>query len=183
MATNEVLNRNSHSLIVAETGGGKTLTYLLSVIETCTRMHRLINDSGLSRLNSQPLAVIVVPTRELVFQIYTSLFKLLGPDSSVNFVCDVHPDVINAKRSLSSIPIASMDDKEQKSPVDILITLPTNLKKRLSSSEEIPLNSVYLKNIVFDEADTLMDDSNNQMVLDCLKLLKLNLILPKSKST
>jgi len=149
MATNEVLNRNSHSLIVAETGGGKTLTYLLSVIETCTRMHRLINDSGLSRLNNQPLAVIVVPTRELVFQIYTSLFKLLGPDSSVNFVCDVHPDVINAKRSLSSIPIATMDDKEQKSP----------------------------------EADTLMDDSNNQMVLDCLKLLKLNLILPKSKST
>ncbi len=145
-------------------------------------MHKIIHESGLTRSNNQPLAVIIVPTRELVFQIYTTLLKLFGSNSSIKFVCDLHPDVISAKRNLSSIPIASMDDKDQNSPVDILITIPSSLLKRLKSSDDTTLNSLYLKNIVCDEADTLMDDSNNEILLECLKLLRLNLDLPKSKS-
>lgn len=173
---------------MSETGGGKTLAYLLPIIETCLRMKTILSAANLNRTVNQPLAIIVVPTRELVFQVYNTLHQLLKSTqgssdyetklANINFVCDAHPDVIKVHRQLVNYPINCFGD-EQSSPIDVLVTLPNRFKMRVED-EARPINSVYLKNIVMDEADTLMDDSYSETILECLGGLQLNLNLPKT---
>lgn len=54
----------ANTVIAAETGCGKTLTYLLPMIDEVLRWKELAG----TRYNS-PLGLIVTPTRELAFQI------------------------------------------------------------------------------------------------------------------
>lgn len=54
----------ANTLIAAETGCGKTLTYLLPMIDKIYRWKKLID-----RQYNYPLGLIVTPTRELAFQI------------------------------------------------------------------------------------------------------------------
>lgn len=179
LAINEIRCRNTHNLIVAETGGGKTLAYLLPIIETCIRFKKILSELPARSIN-QPIGIILVPTRELAFQVYSTLNKLLeASESDINIACDLHPDVITAKRNVSHMKINSFAD-DQTRPVDILVTLPGQLKKQLCAPVlNERLNSIYLKHIVMDEADTLMDDSFNATTLECLSQLELNLNLPK----
>lgn len=177
---NQIRARNSHNLIVAETGGGKTLAYLLPIIETCTEVRTLMP----ARAANQPIAIVLVPTRELAFQVYSTLHKLLAENPhQINPAVDLNHECINSKRGVSDIEINSLDDLATDGKlIDVLITTPSRLEKRLQS-EQSALNSIYLKHIVMDEADTLMDDSFNQITLNCLSSLELNLTLPRSAST
>lgn len=178
LALNQIRARNSHNLIVAETGGGKTLAYLLPIIETCTEVRKLMP----ARAANQPIAIILVPTRELAFQVYSTLHKLLADNPhQINAAVDLNYDWINNKRGFSNnIEINALEDLATDGKlIDVLITTPSRLVKRLQS-EQSALNSVYLKHIVMDEADTLMDDSFNQITLNCLSSLELNLTLPRS---
>lgn len=60
----------ANSVIAAETGCGKTLTYLLPMIDEILRWKELTGE----RYNS-PLGLIVTPTRELAFQIGVRITK------------------------------------------------------------------------------------------------------------
>jgi len=166
---------------VAETGGGKTLAYLLPIIDTCKDVRKTFPH----RSKNQPIAIVVVPTRELAFQVYSTLQRLLSNQQQINAAIDLNPECINAKRSVTSTEINSLEDLNANDKlVDVLVTTPIQLEKRLKSREsEAALNSVYLKHIVMDEADTLMDDSFNQITLNCLSLLELNLNLPLTTDT
>ena len=105
------MDRNMHNLIIAETGGGKTLAYLLPLIETCIRVKQNLKTS-LKRGLNQPVGIILVPTRELAFQTYSTLNKLLSVAqprtdrekilSEINIVCGLHQNVIESKRKASS---------------------------------------------------------------------------------
>lgn len=68
----------ANTVIAAETGCGKTLTYLLPMIDEVLRWKKLTE----RRYNS-PLGLIVTPTRELTFQIGVRIIKqkliLIGP--------------------------------------------------------------------------------------------------------
>lgn len=131
----------------------------------------------------------MVPTRELVFQVYKSMKSLLTLESTnelnkyekqlaeVNFVCDLNPEIVKSRQNISNVNIKCFEDVNDEL-VDILITTPSQLRKRLDCTNEA-INSVYLKQIVLDEADTLMDDSFNRITLECLTALQLNLNLPK----
>ena len=184
----EIISHESHNLIVGETGGGKTLAYLLPLIQTSIQVKNLIKKSNLTRNNREPLSIIIVPTRELAFQVYNvaNRFKSISnltPNSddehffeelkNLRIVCDLPEHHLKAKEKITNDKIDSFDSTNE-TPIDILITIPGCLGKRKKFS------SVYLKKIVLDEADTLLDDSNNEITLDCLSKLELNLNLPKT---
>lgn len=56
----------ANTVIAAETGCGKTLAYLLPMIDKVLQWKKLAEDTD--RYNS-PLGLIITPTRELAFQI------------------------------------------------------------------------------------------------------------------
>lgn len=163
LTLNEFKKRQSHLLINAETGGGKTLAYLLPIIETCIQMKSKLNESNLKRGSNQPFAIIIVPTRELVSQIETVLNKLCNNEDYNN---------LKILADYSTSQTQSTDDQ----PVDILITQPYQLRKRLEQNDQY-FESIYLKTVVIDEADTLLDDSFSELTISCLQMLKLNLEL------
>jgi len=62
--------KGQNNVITAETGCGKTLAYLLPVVQQIM----LKKQDGTERGVNQPLAVILVPSRELAEQIHVSQF-------------------------------------------------------------------------------------------------------------
>lgn len=60
------LRTGRHMIIAAETGGGKTLAYLLPLIESFVRWK---SSNRLVTVDNAPFAIILAPTRELVAQI------------------------------------------------------------------------------------------------------------------
>jgi ATP-dependent RNA helicase DDX28 len=164
LTLNEFKKRQSHLLINAETGGGKTLAYLLPIIETCIQMKSKLNESNLKRGSNQPFAIIIVPTRELVNQIETVLNKLCNNED------------YNDLKILADYPSSQIQSTDNQQPIDILITQPYQLKKRLEQNDQY-FEPIYLKTVVLDEADTLLDDSFSELTVNCLQMLKLNLEL------
>lgn len=146
VAIPEVFKRDHHVLIAAETGCGKTLCYLLPIIQSLAQY-----DPG-EVLNS-PKALILLPNRELAYQvgeIANILAKPLG---------------INVK-----IVVGGRTKKMMLNPefehVDILIGTPGAIGK-LSTVGIYKLNEV--QHTVLDEADTLTDDSFNERIEGLLK--------------
>ena len=197
LSINEILNREDHLSMLAETGGGKTLAYAIPTIEMCIQMNFILNKMKLERDHSSPLCIVLVPTRELVFQIY-DVFKRLtnipvdlqvGNYSeyvdclrNLNIQIDMHENQIKAKRKQNpQLKIDCVDDGHEEStarPLDILITMPGQLESRLVPRKK-KFDSTYLKSFILDEADTLLDDSFNEVTLKCLNLLELNFDLKK----
>lgn len=192
---NEILKRDNHNLVVAETGGGKTLCYALSLIECCVRIKKFLSQIHINRGYTQPLAVIMVPTRELAFQVNSVFSKLLNiPDNQelvsidpeyvdnlkkLKIVLDLPERVLKSKEKISNVNLNSFDsnhDINKPDPIDILITMPAQLEMRARKNT---FDSTYLRQFVFDEADTLMDDSFNRSTINCINRLNLNLNLPK----
>ncbi|ESN92026.1 hypothetical protein HELRODRAFT_186169 [Helobdella robusta] len=160
-------------LCAAETGNGKTLAYLLPIIERILKLNKLnkqnsttTNNNGdvdditrmRKRLNS-PVAVIIAPSRELADQIYS-----VARDISSSL--DVRVDVKCGGRRTQSI-LREMQVK----PVDILIATPGILSKLLSNKF---YNLSRLNTIAFDEADTLFDESFLSIILNIVKKLKVS---------
>ncbi|CAG9861796.1 unnamed protein product [Phyllotreta striolata] len=133
-AINEI-RQGSHALLSAETGCGKTLAYLLPIIEN------LIKDKA-TNVNT-PKALILCPNRELAYQI-GDIAKLLGENVGVNV------KVLVGGRTKLIMMNPSFDE------IDILVATPGAIGK-LSTVGIYKLNDV--KYTVLDEADTLIDDS------------------------
>lgn len=60
------LRTGRHMIVAAETGGGKTLAYLLPLMESFVRWR---SSNRLVATENAPFAIILAPTRELVAQI------------------------------------------------------------------------------------------------------------------
>ena len=65
LSINEILQRKNHNLVIAETGGGKTLAYAIPLIEVCIQMNYLLKNMNLKREVNSPLAVIIVGFKTL----------------------------------------------------------------------------------------------------------------------
>ena len=142
----------------------------MPIIENCNKFKSSIESLNMKRELNQPLAIILMPTRELVAQANNVIQKLISSietDSfkTINVVCD---SVNNQEAALNS------------NPIDILITQPSQLKRRLEQNQK-HYESIYLKNVIIDEADTLLDDSFSEITLSCLNMLNLNLELECSQ--
>lgn len=149
-----VLKNGQNVLCAAETGSGKTLAFLLPMID---RIHRQRQIFGPTQFPNRPMGVVLTPSRELADQIYS-----VARDLSLHtpFTADVKCGGRRTQKLLR---------EGVEFPLDLLITTPGVFSKLLT-------NKIYdlsrLSMIVLDEADSLLDDSFNQLTCRIIQKLK-----------
>ncbi|KAK6363792.1 ATP-dependent RNA helicase dbp7 [Orbilia blumenaviensis] len=142
VAVPQLISSDSDAFIQAETGSGKTLTYLLPLVHriytATTNGDKLHRDSGC-------FAIILAPTRELGRQIYTVLMQLLS-----------HPSLHWL------VPILILGGEKKKSEKarirkggNILVATPGRLADHLSNTTSLDVG--FVKWLVLDEGDRLME--------------------------
>ncbi|KAL6237758.1 ATP-dependent RNA helicase rok1 [Aspergillus navahoensis] len=165
-------------LVVAPTGSGKTLSFMIPVINKIVRHH-----------HAQPeergiFAVVVAPTKELASQIVNEGRKLaLGTGVKITLMKKgmriveregENDDVLNESNSDSS-----ESENDEKTPnnknkgavpitkSDILVSTPLQLVNALSENKTKSLAIIPLvRNLVLDEADVLLDPLFRDQTLD-----------------
>ncbi|RAL16911.1 RNA-dependent ATPase ROK1 [Aspergillus homomorphus CBS 101889] len=168
-------------LVVAPTGSGKTLSFMIPVINKIVRHHHQQQEErGI-------FTVVVAPTKELASQIVNEGRKLaLGTGVKITLMKkgmrvverddedSDEKDVLDEQSEESS----ESEDEEQetgkssksKAPVtksDILVTTPLLLVNALSANKTKPMATLPLvRNIVLDEADVLLDPLFREQTLD-----------------
>ncbi|XP_029464441.1 probable ATP-dependent RNA helicase DDX28 [Rhinatrema bivittatum] len=145
--------RGKNLLCAAETGSGKTLSYLLPV------MHRLKTEKPKIEATIGPRNVILVPSRELSEQV-KNVAKSLGHGLGLSVTA------VGGGRGINRV-----EKQLLKGCSDILVATPGALWKALKR------NMVHLDNVrhfVMDEADTLFDESFIELVEDILLQTKLS---------
>ncbi len=123
---------------VAETGSGKTLAYALPVLHL---LKSLENEGDPVRIDAQPRAVIVVPTRELGEQV-TRVFKPFTHTTRLR---------VRSVAGGSGLDVARRNVTQK---FDILVATPGRLVKLL---EMRLLDLSEVRVLVFDEADQMLD--------------------------
>ncbi|KAJ5786830.1 ATP-dependent RNA helicase rok1 [Penicillium pulvis] len=168
-------------LVVAPTGSGKSLSFLIPVINKIVRHHHSQSEEhGI-------LSVIVAPTKELASQIVNEGRKLVaGTGVKITLMRkgmrvversdDEETNVLEeeAEESAGSEDEDEEDDKPKKAqnnaPVtksDILVTTPLMLVNSLSANQTKPLAHLPLvRSLVLDEADVLLDPLFREQTLD-----------------
>ncbi|KAJ3324089.1 hypothetical protein HDV06_000630 [Boothiomyces sp. JEL0866] len=163
---NTVLEYPDRNILVgSQTGSGKTLGYLLPIMNELKQQERNsppselvehFNDGKSSSLSfrklKRPRAIIFLPSRSLVEQV-TKVGKLLS------HYCRMRVVGITSRTTRVKELLAS--------PIDVLVTTPTCL---LSLVKENDLSLSQTKRIVFDEADTLFDESFNKETVKIIDL-------------
>ncbi|KAF2189491.1 DEAD-domain-containing protein [Zopfia rhizophila CBS 207.26] len=119
----------------AKTGSGKTLSFIIPVLENLYRLQHVGVDAGLG-------ALIISPTRELAIQIFDVLYKL-GKHGHM-FAAGL---VIGGK-SLEA-------EKQALTRMNILVGTPGRVLQHLSQT--VGFNVDDLKMLVLDEADRILD--------------------------
>ncbi|KAG0205910.1 ATP-dependent RNA helicase dbp7 [Mortierella sp. GBA30] len=154
-------------IIQAETGSGKTLTYLLPIV------NRLIESESSPALDLESkrsigtLAIIMTPTRELAKQILQVLETLLSMPAS---------SVTGKKRSHWIVPGIVIGGDKKKSEkarlrkgVNILVGTPGRLLDHLQNTKSFDVQS--LRWLVLDEADRLLELGFEESMTAILKIL------------
>ncbi|CAK37267.1 uncharacterized protein An01g10870 [Aspergillus niger] len=135
-------------LVVAPTGSGKTLSFMIPVINKIVRHHHeKPEERGI-------LSVVIAPTKELASQIVNEGRKLaLGTGVKITLMKKGMP-----KNSKGKAPVTKSD---------ILVTTPLLLVNALSANRTKPLATLPLvRNVVLDEADVLLDPLFRDQTLD-----------------
>ncbi|CCD26648.1 ATP-dependent RNA helicase NDAI_0I00790 [Naumovozyma dairenensis CBS 421] len=135
--------------IAAETGSGKTMAYLIPLMDYLKRQELETPDVWNSiKDNAIIRSVILVPTHELVHQVYSTI---KNTEDSLNFHTYKWGSGTSHEEFIEKL----------KSRIDILVTTPAKLlslfKIRVISRPDKILSQV--KFVVLDEADTLLDRS------------------------
>lgn len=126
-------------LLISQTGKGKTLAYLIPVVNKLLKE----NKDKLYPMPNAPRAIIVVPTRELAVQTLTVVRKMFGTSVSSVGLAPGLVSFVKEKRVLSS------------TGADLVVATPSRLQLHLKNPSGLKLN--HLKSLVFDEADTICD--------------------------
>ena len=144
VALPHLLSSDGDAFIRAETGSGKTLTYLLPIVQRILGLSSsaLPSASKLSR-TSGLYAVILAPTRDLARQIHMVLTKLLVP----------YPYLV------AGLVLGGEKKKSEKARLrkglNILVATPGRLVDHLDNTEVLKLDDVRW--LILDEGDRLME--------------------------
>ncbi|KAG8175547.1 hypothetical protein JTE90_006852 [Oedothorax gibbosus] len=155
------ISSGCHVLLASETGSGKTVSYLAPIIQN---LIKLKSRNSYSDVDS-PLALVLVPGRELAEQIAEVAFKLAkrtGVDVRVLLSPGTKQD------HLKLVP---------ESNIDVLVASIGCFKKFL---ERDKFSLGNLQHFVLDEADTLLDDSFVEDTKSVMRkmMIKSNFSLP-----
>lgn len=123
---------------VSETGSGKTLSYVLPVLQL---LKTLENSGDAVKVDAQPRAAVIVPTRELGEQI-SRVFKPF-----------THTTRLRVRTVLGAMPL-EVARRNVNGPFEILVATPGRLAQ-LMDRGLIKLGDVRI--LVFDEADQMLD--------------------------
>ncbi|GMM54526.1 ATP-dependent RNA helicase [Maudiozyma humilis] len=136
-------------VMAADTGSGKTIAYLIPMVEYLLR-EQIADPEWWDRAEGKAAirSIILVPTHELVEQVYDTIQKTeeaLGLHTFKWNVNTKYPDLVDAIRNR----------------IDIMVVTPSKLLslfniKMISNPERLLARVKYM---VVDEADTLMDQS------------------------
>ena len=154
---------NGHDCIgKASTGSGKTLAFGIPILE-----HFLSTGRGQSKTvvegngsSDPPIAMILLPTRELAHQLATHLKDLCSNTIGIS------PRIVTLTGGLSS-------QKQQRLLVqaDIVIGTPGRLWETMSESQEVLRSLKKIKFLVVDEADRLLSEGHFKEVEEILNSL------------
>ncbi|KAL6934905.1 related to ATP-dependent RNA helicase DBP6 [Hanseniaspora guilliermondii] len=137
-------------LINSFTGSGKTLSYLVPIVEIL--MNRKINKLR---------CIIVLPTQILIQQVYATLNKLI---KNTNLVITTTKASISLKEEIEKFKDLNMD---------ILITTPGRMVDHLVKNS---INLDDLKFLVLDESDKLLNQNYQDWLNIIMKYIKSNII-------
>ncbi|KAK9479012.1 P-loop containing nucleoside triphosphate hydrolase protein [Lipomyces japonicus] len=166
-----VLSHGQDLFIQAQTGSGKTLSYVLPIVhKLMSSKEKLTRESGL-------FAIIIVPTRELANQIYNVL------ESIVQCCHYIVPGIVIGGEKKKS------EKARLRKGVNILVSTPGRLADHFDNTEVLDLSAVRW--VVLDEGDRLMELGFEETITKILTKIKegsrihLNKIagLPDSRST
>lgn len=152
-------------IIGAETGSGKTLSYLIPMMQKTMKLVKLVD-----RDKRYPITVIMAPNRELCIQIKRMAEELLNNIDDINSLLKID----TATNVIEYWPY-----NENTAP-DILICSPAFLGKFLKGptiSEESLFRSI--QHLVLDEADMLLEGSyvnDIEKILDAFKFIRRGMI-------
>jgi ATP-dependent RNA helicase DDX52/ROK1 len=167
-------------LVVAPTGSGKTLSFLIPMINKIVRHHHSNPDEhGI-------LGVVVAPTRELASQIVNEGRKLMaGTGVKITLMKKgmrvADSGDANVLEENSEESSGSEDENAENKPTkeranipvtksDILVTTPLTLVNALSANRTTTMATLPLvRSLVMDEADVLLDPLFREQTLDIWK--------------
>lgn len=135
---------------IAETGSGKTLTYVLPILD---RLKRMEDDGNRVEDEREPRAIVVVPTRELGEQV-AQVFKDFTHTTRLRVRAVLGGQKLRRNRETVA------------GPFEVLVATPGRLE-RLVRTEELSLAAVRV--VVLDEADQLLDLGFLPQVVDVVR--------------
>ncbi|XP_078400354.1 putative ATP-dependent RNA helicase DDX28 [Cetorhinus maximus] len=142
------LLRGRNVLCAAETGSGKTLSYLLPLLQAQAAGRRdSAGDDG-------PSSLVLVPSRELAEQLQQVARPLAA-------VLKLNVQTVGGGRGMGNVKLTL-----SRGPIDLLISTPGVLWKALRRDF---LSLRKLSHLVLDEADTLFDGSFVDLLEDILQ--------------
>ncbi|KAA8901431.1 P-loop containing nucleoside triphosphate hydrolase protein [Sphaerosporella brunnea] len=135
----ELIAGDSDAFIQAETGSGKTLTYLLPIVDRIMRIDATSRKAGL-------FAIILAPTRELSRQIYNVLETLIHCKNGPHWI--VPGQVTGGEKKKS-------EKARLRKGMNILVATPGRLLDHLENTKSLEVDKVRW--LVLDEGDRLME--------------------------
>ncbi len=156
-----LLGRNT--LIAAETGSGKTLAYAAPLLHMLMQKKTCYDpwESGLvpsvpleqAELVSStgPKAIVLTPGRELAYQTCDMVRNLARGT-----------DLVIGKILAGNVLVEEIAEEVKK---DVLVGTP-GILRHLVKQEELPLDR--LSHVIVDEADSLLDDTFSNQIIDLL---------------
>jgi ATP-dependent RNA helicase DDX52/ROK1 len=157
-------------LTVAPTGSGKTLAFLVPLIDKISKAHHESADEA----DKHVRAIILAPTKELVFQIVNEGRKLAAKTgvtiTAIKKGMRLFGDGSESAEADSESDAGETSGPEQEASTanstivksDVLVSTPLSLVHLLSPSWEdddgvSPHSLPNVENLIFDEADVLLD--------------------------
>ncbi|KAJ3377747.1 hypothetical protein HDU92_008022 [Lobulomyces angularis] len=176
-----LVNEGHDVLIASETGGGKTLAYLIPLIQQLREEENklmenldfdldLPNPLGELRKIKRPRAVIIVPSRELVKQVTTtakvfshfSKLRIVGIDSSmkkkqIELKLEEPVDILVTSCG-SLLKMMGYDKKTGETIEKTKIYEKFNAKIKSIKTKSVELKLSHCTRVIVDEADSMFDE-------------------------
>lgn len=161
-----MLTNSSDAFVQAETGSGKTFSYLLPILH---RVLSLSGGTGGSQIHrdSGVFAIIVSPTRELAKQTHTVLEQLIRP----------FPWLVST--AITGGESKKAEKSRIRKGVNFLVATPGRLADHIDNTKALNLGTVRW--LVLDEGDRLMDlgfEDDLKKAINALKEIEVSSKLP-----